>query len=99
MIARREQEIREFKPEDYYGITLQAGNVRWTWRDGKSGSLRTFKKERAQEIQTKAGKSNLTITKGFPESRRRPMQPGLYDLTTLQREANQKYGIFLQRKL
>ena len=63
MIARREQEIREFKPEDYYGITLQAGNVRWTWRDGKSGSLRTFKKERAQEIQTKAGKSSLTITK------------------------------------
>ena len=29
----------------------------------KSGSLRTFKKERAQEIQTKAGKSSLTITK------------------------------------
>ena len=48
MIAGREKEIREFKPEDYYGITLQAGNVRWTWRDGKSGSLRTFKKERAQ---------------------------------------------------
>ena len=58
MIARREQDIREFKPEDYYGITLQAGNVRWTWRDKKSGSLRTFKKERAQEIQAKAGKSS-----------------------------------------
>ena len=63
MIARREQDIREFKPEDYYGITLQAGNVRWTWRDKKSGSLRTFKKERAQEIQAKAGKSSLTVTK------------------------------------
>ena len=58
MIARREQEIREFRPEDYYGITMQAGNVRWTWRDTRSGSLRTFKKERAQEIQQKAAKSS-----------------------------------------
>ena len=91
MIARREQEIREFKPEDYYGITLQAGNVRWTWRDGKSGSLRTFKKERAQEIQTKAGKSSLTITK-VSRKPKKTYAPGLYDLTTLQREANQKYG-------
>ena len=58
-----EEQIREFKPESYYGITIEAGNVRWTWRDGKSGSLRTFKKERAQEIQTKAGKGSITVTK------------------------------------
>ena len=98
MIARREQEIREFKPEDYYGITLQAGNVRWTWRDGKSGSLRTFKKERAQEIQTKAGKSNLTITK-VSRKPKKTYAPGLYDLTTLQREANQKYGFSAKETL
>lgn len=98
MIARREQEIREFKPEDYYGITLQAGNVRWTWRDGKSGSLRTFKKERAQEIQTKAGKSSLTITK-VSRKPKKTYAPGLYDLTTLQREANQKYGFSAKETL
>ena len=58
-----EEQIREFKPEDYYGITLQAGNVRWTWRDGKSGSLRTFKKERAQEIKKECEKHSLIIRK------------------------------------
>ena len=57
MIARREQEIREFKPEDYYGITLQAGNVHWTWRDGKSGSsapLRRSVPRRSRQRQEKA---------------------------------------------
>ena len=98
MIARREQEIREFKPEDYYGITMQAGNVRWTWRDKKSGSLRTFKKERAQEIQAKAGKSSLTVTK-VSRKLKKTYAPGLYDLTTLQREANQKYGFSAKETL
>ena len=98
MIARREQEIREFKPEDYYGITLQAGNVRWTWRDKKSGSLRTFKKERAQEIQAKAGKSSLTVMR-VARKPKKTFSPGLYDLTTLQREANQKYGFSAKETL
>ena len=98
MIARREQEIREFRPEDYYGITLQAGNVCWTWRDKKSGSLRTFKKERAQEIQAKAGKSSFTVTK-VSRKPKKTFSPGLYDLTTLQREANQKYGFSAKETL
>ncbi len=98
MIARREQEIREFKPESYYGITIEAGNVRWTWRDGKSGSLRTFKKERAQEIQTKAGKGSITVTK-VSRKPKKTYAPGLYDLTTLQREANQKYGFSAKETL
>ena len=91
MIAAREKEIREFKSEEYYGITLTAGNVRWTWRDQKSNGYRTFKKERAESILAKAEKSTLTVT----EVSRKPKKayaPGLYDLTTLQREASQKYG-------
>ena len=27
IIARREEEIRKFKPEDYFGVTLQAGGI------------------------------------------------------------------------
>ncbi|MDO4678894.1 MAG: DNA topoisomerase, partial [Eubacteriales bacterium] len=55
MIAKREEEIRSFKPKDYYGISLWAGDVRWTWRDEKSRSLRTFHKERTEEIIGKLG--------------------------------------------
>ena len=30
MIARREEEIRRFQPEEYYGMKLQAGGICWT---------------------------------------------------------------------
>ena len=51
IIARREEEIRKFKPEDYFGVTLQAGGIQWTWKDAQTGSYRTFPNDRAEEIQ------------------------------------------------
>ena len=33
IIAMREEEIRNFKPKDYFGISVQAGEVQWTWKD------------------------------------------------------------------
>lgn len=32
IIARREEEIRKFKPEDYFGVTLQAGGIQYLER-------------------------------------------------------------------
>ena len=57
MIARREQEIREFKPEDYYGITLQAGNVAGlgvTEKAEASAPLRRSVPRRSRQRQEKA---------------------------------------------
>ncbi len=48
MIAKREEEIRAFKPKEYYGITLKAGDIIWTWKEPKSKSFRTFNKECVQ---------------------------------------------------
>lgn len=98
MIAAREKEIREFKPREYYGVTLRAGDVRWTWREGKSGSFRTFQKERAQEVLKQAEGGSLEVTKVDQKPKKTPA-PGLYDLTTLQREANQKYGFSAKETL
>ena len=50
IIAMREEEIRSFKPKEYFGITVNAGDITWTWKDRKSGSFRTFSRERAEEI-------------------------------------------------
>lgn len=98
IIARREEEIRKFKPEDYFGVTLQAGGVQWTWRDTKSGSYRTFQKERAEEIQKKVSNTALEVV-SVARKPKKTMAPGLYDLTTLQREANQKYGFSAKETL
>ena len=49
MIQARENEIRRFVPESYYMITAKADGITFTWKEGKTGSLRTYQKERAQE--------------------------------------------------
>ena len=98
MIAAREEEIRNFKPQDYYGIRLSAGKMRWTWQEKKSGSSRTFQKDRAQQIQTAASGSLLTIL-SVEKSSKKTGAPGLYDLTELQRDANKKFGFSAKETL
>ena len=63
MIAAREEEIRSFVPQSYYGITAQAGQVTFTWRDKKSGSTRSFQKERMEELLKKMKNSPLVVEK------------------------------------
>lgn len=98
IIAKREEEIRNFKPKDYYGITLQAGDVRWTWRDDKSKSYRSFQKEQVENILSQIKDSVLEVT-SVTTKPKKTFAPGLYDLTTLQREANQKYGFSAKETL
>ena len=98
MIAKREEEIRKFVPKEYYGISLETQDVKWTWRDEKTKSFRTFSKEKAQEIQKRTQGTALEVTK-VEKKEKKTMAPGLYDLTTLQREANQKYGFSAKETL
>ena len=98
IIAMREEEIRSFKPKEYFGITVNAGDITWTWKDRKSGSFRTFSRERAEEIIEKVKGKALTIT-SVSKKPKKTYAPGLYDLTTLQREANQKYGFSAKETL
>ena len=98
IIAMREEEIRHFQPKEYYGITVNAGEILWTWKDQKSGSLRTFHKEKAEEIREKIKDGALTII-SVTKKPKKTQAPGLYDLTTLQREANQKYGFSAKETL
>lgn len=98
IIAMREEGIRHFQPKEYYGLTVNAGEILWTWKDQKSGSFRTFHKEKAEEIREKIKDGALTIT-SVTKKPKKTQAPGLYDLTTLQREANQKYGFSAKETL
>ena len=98
IIAGREEEIRKFQPEEYYGVTLQAGGIQWTWKDTRSGSYRTFQKDRAEDIRKNISDGVLEIT-SVAKKPKKTYAPGLYDLTTLQREANQKYGFSAKETL
>ena len=98
MIAKREEEIRRFTPKEYYGVSLETQDAKWTWRDEKTMSFRTFSREKAEQIQKKAESAVIEVTK-VEKKAKKTMAPGLYDLTTLQREANQKYGFSAKETL
>ena len=98
MIAKREEEIRKFVPKEYYGISLETQDVKWTWRDEKTKSFRTFSRERAEQIKGRLENDALEIT-SVEKKAKKTMAPGLYDLTTLQREANLKYGFSAKETL
>ncbi len=98
MIAKREEEIRKFVPKSYYGLQLQAEGVVFTWKDEKSGSYRSFQKERIANIQKKLSGKKLQIIKADTKVKKQGA-PQLYDLTQLQREANQKFGFSAKETL
>ena len=98
MIAQREKEIREFRPEKYYGLTLSCGGVTWTWQDGRSASTRTFSAERIEKIKSQVQGEKLTV-KEVHRTTKKTYSPGLYDLTELQRDANKRFGFSAKETL
>lgn len=91
MIARREEEIKKFKPEEYYGMKIKAKGAVFSWQDQKSKGFRTFQKERMTKLQKALEGKQLTVVKTERKSQK-SYAPGLYDLTELQRDANKRFG-------
>ena len=97
MIAAREEEIRTFKPVPYYGLKAAVGGITFTWTDARSGSSRSFDKDRIQAIK-QASAPSLLVT-DVRKKLKKTFAPALYDLTALQREANQKFGFSAKQTL
>ena len=60
--------------------------------------MSSAEKEKAEEIQRTVQNGQMEIT-SVVKKPKKTMAPGLYDLTTLQREANQKYGFSAKETL
>ena len=92
LTVAREAEIRAFRPEDFYTVILST-------EIGDLGSKRFSDREEAKELLIKctlAGK--LTITKA-EKKEKQEKAPALFDLTSLQREANKRLGYTAQQTL
>lgn len=97
MIAAREEEIRTFKPVPYYGLKAAVGGITFTWTDARSGSSRSFDKDRIQAIKQTSAPSLLVTD--VRKKLKKTFAPALYDLTALQREANHKFGFSAKQTL
>ncbi len=98
MIARREEEIRSFRPLPFYGVQLVAEGIRFRWRDPKTGSSRISSQEEAEALRRAGEKASLQLTR-VEKKRKQVAPPQLYDLTELQRDANKKYGFSAKETL
>lgn len=91
IIAKREDEIKHFKPQIYYGIEAQtADKLKLTWQD-KNGNSRSLDKEKVDAIVKKLGNMDAIVTE-IDRKPKKTFSPGLYDLTELQRDANKIFG-------
>ncbi len=91
MIANREDEIKNFKAQTYYGIEAQTTNqLKLTWQDA-NGNSRSFNKEKIDDIVKVLDKHNATVVE-IDKKQKKSFSPGLYDLTELQRDANKKFS-------
>ena len=92
MTVEREAAIAAFKPEPFYIIQLQTG--------GCMASSERFKdKSQAEELLAECRKSSQTIVQKSERRERSERPPALYDLTTLQRDANRLLGYSAQQTL
>ncbi|WP_420973964.1 DNA topoisomerase III [Bacillus thuringiensis] len=91
MIASREDEIKNFKAQTYYGIEAQTmEKLKLTWQDA-NGNSRSFNKEKIDGIVKGLDKQHATVVE-IDKKQKKSFSPGLYDLTELQRDANKKFG-------
>ena len=104
ILAEREEKIRAFVPRTYFEVFadfgVTSGQYRGRWFDEKfDGKKAADEQAKAERIWEKA-QADAIIAKcegkpGIIEEERKPASqasPLLYDLTTLQREANGRFG-------
>lgn len=90
IVAKREEQIRQFVPKSYYGIQIKGKEFTLTWQDRKTKSARSFDKERISSLAASL-KGERVIVKKVTRTPKRVSPPLLYDLTELQRDANKKF--------
>ncbi|MFU0799531.1 MAG: DNA topoisomerase III [Xylanivirga thermophila] len=91
IIRVREEEIRDFKPQTFYGITAIADNLKLVWQDSKTNNTRIFDKDKCDRILSKLNGQDAKVIE-VNRKRKKSYAPRLYDLTELQRDANKIFG-------
>jgi DNA topoisomerase-3 len=103
LVVEREDKIRKFKPRDYWELEADfaaaAGHYPGRWFDEKfrkpegdehATAFRIWDKARAEAIRARCeGKPGVVTEEAKPSTQ---LSPLLFDLTSLQREANGRFG-------
>ena len=91
LIVQREAEIEAFQPEPFYTVALELPGF-------TAVGARMKDKNAAKELQT-ACQGGSAVVKQAQRKEKSEKPPALYDLTTLQRDANRLLGFTAQQTL
>ena len=92
MTVEREAAIAAFRPEPFYTVLLQM--------EGYMASSERFKeKAKAEELLAECQKNSRAFVQKSERKEKAERPPALYDLTTLQRDANRMLGYSAQQTL
>ena len=91
LIVQREAEIKAFTPTPFYTVELSAGGI-------EAASERFSEKADAEGLQKVCKGASATVS-AVERKEKTEKAPALYDLTTLQRDANRLLGYTAQQTL
>ncbi|CDG85230.1 DNA topoisomerase III [Janthinobacterium agaricidamnosum] len=110
IVVEREDKIKKFVPRDYWEVRAEfvcaAGIYEGRWLDTKFKKDETDPEKRAERLWSKAAADSIATAcrgrQGNVTEESKPttsMAPALFDLTSLQREANSRFGFSAKNTL
>ncbi len=98
LLVRRHHEITSFVPEAYWTVTADFGQYTGTWFNEQTKEKRLHSGSEAEAVAAKVRGKGATVESVVKEEKSE-MPPYLYDLTSLQRDANRLLGFTAQKTL
>ena len=92
MVVMRDAAIRAFKPEPFYSAELK-------FRDFQAGGERMKEKAEAEKLVAECCQAGSAIITKVEQKEKSEKPPALFDLTSLQREANRQLGFTAQQTM
>ncbi len=97
IIAKREALIREFKPQPYYSLKVKGNGIWFHWRTEHNGAT-VGSREEITKISDKV-RNSAGVVEDVRKKQQKSYAPLLYDLTSLQQDANRLYGFSAKQTL
>ena len=98
LIVKRDMEIQNFVPVDYWEVHANFGDYEGLWLNPDTKDTRCPDEARARAVRDEVAGKDATVEESQVE-RKKVAPPQLYDLTSLQREANRKLGYSADKTL
>ena len=96
LVRQQEKQIEKFLPQEYFTIQFADNQLTFTHQQKNPQAIKT--REVAQQLVQQMSQTAGTVEK-IEEKVKRQAAPLPYDLTEIQREANQRYGFSAKKTL